>query len=78
MPSWSAQQLEILQRIAAYSVTLRAHQLGEWHNGECSANASCIRCSAEVRVHLSPIQPEVEGPALEHLCSLHAALEEAA
>jgi len=67
MPS-ANDQLAALQRIAAFSARLREHELGEWHTGEGIARACCIRCRAELRLYYSPIQPEMDGAALESLC----------
>jgi len=64
-----AGQLAALKRIAEFSARLRGHELGEWHTGEGFAQASCIRCRAELRVYHSVIQPEMDGTALESLCS---------
>jgi hypothetical protein len=63
-----AHQLAALQRIAAFSAAVRGHELEGWRTGEESALASCIRCGAEVRVYFPALQPEMDGPAYEHLC----------
>jgi hypothetical protein len=66
--SFFADQLEALQRIAAFSAKVRGHELGEWLVGENFAQAACIRCQAELRVYYSPIQPEMDGAALNAPC----------
>jgi hypothetical protein len=68
-----ARQIAALQRIAAFSARVRGHDLGEWQTGEEFASASCIRCRAEVRVYYSPIQPEMDGAALNRQCGQGAA-----
>jgi len=66
-------QLIALQRIAAFSASLRGHELGEWRTGEGLARARCVHCGREVHVYCSPIQPDVEGPGLEDACVKRAA-----
>jgi len=67
-----------LQRIAEFSAEVRGHKLGEWHKSEGFALASCIQCGAELRVYFPALQPEMDGPALEHLCGERAAAERVA
>jgi hypothetical protein len=67
MTSAFADQLTVLQRIAAFSASVRAHELGDWHTGEDLAWAAC-RCGAELHVSISTLQPSVDGPALEQMC----------
>ena len=66
--SLMADQFAALERIAAFSAKVRGHELGEWHRGEGFAQANCVRCRAELRVYCSPIQPEMEGAALNARC----------
>ncbi|HZT34143.1 MAG TPA: hypothetical protein VFA33_29895 [Bryobacteraceae bacterium] len=73
-----APQLAALQRIAAFSAAMRGHELGEWQTGEGFAQASCVRCGAQLRVYFPALEPEMDGPALERECSREAAEEEAA
>jgi len=73
-----ADQLAALQRIAAFSATLRGHELGAWHTREGCSQARCIRCRAELRVYFPAVQPEVSGAAIERLCDRRAAIGNAA
>jgi hypothetical protein len=73
-----ADQLAALQRIAAFSVALRGHELGLWNTGEDSALASCIRCGAAVRVYFPAFQPEMDGAALDRACDPRVVAERAA
>jgi len=66
-------QLTALQRIAAFSASLRGHELGEWRTGEGLARASCVHCGREVRVYCSLIQPDVDGLGLGDACVNNAA-----
>jgi len=63
-----ARQLAALQRIAAFSATVRGHELGEWHTRKGCSSTHCIRCRAQLRVRFPAIQPEVDGTAVERLC----------
>jgi hypothetical protein len=72
-------QLAALQRIAAFSVAVRGHELGEWRTGENFARASCIHCGAALRVYRpAAFEPEMDGPALEDACGAHAVAGRAA
>jgi len=71
-------QLAAAQRIAAFSATLRGHELGEWRTGAGVARASCTHCGAELRVYFPALQPEMDGPALEDACERHAVAGKAA
>ena len=71
-------QLAALQRIAAFSVGVRGHALGEWQIGEDHAASSCIRCGAAVRVYFPALQAEMDGPALGLLCNQGASERTAA
>jgi len=62
-------QLQALQRIANFSAAVRGHFLGEWCAGAGHAHARCLRCGAELRIYLSPIQPEMDGDALVNECA---------
>jgi hypothetical protein len=73
-----ARQFAALRRIAAFSAELRGHQLGEWHANEDFAVASCVQCGAELRTYFPALQPEMDGPALEHECARRAVSVEAA
>ena len=73
-----ADQLAALQRIAAFSAALRGHGLGEWQTGEGFALAKCIQCGAELRVYFPALEPEMDGPALDHECARRAVAAEAA
>jgi len=66
-------QLTALQRIAAFSAKVRGHELGEWYSGDGFASARCGRCGAELRVYFSPVQPEIDGAAIDRLCGQEAA-----
>jgi hypothetical protein len=66
-------QIIALQRIAAFSARLRGHDIGEWQTGEEFASASCIRCRAELRVYYWPLQPEMDGTALDSQCGQRVA-----
>ena len=77
LSTYSTDPLTVLQRIAAYSAKVRGHLLGEWQNGEGFAQTSCTRCHAALRVYYSPIQPEMDGAALDGECG-KAAAEQAA
>jgi len=68
MTNETANQLAALKHIAGFSAAVRGHELGEWRTGERSALATCIRCGADVRVYFPALQPEMDGPSLEHLC----------
>jgi len=70
--SFQGERLEALQRIAAFSAKLRGHELGQWRAGEGFAQATCIRCRAQMRVCNSLFQPDMEGPALDALCGVSA------
>ena len=59
-----------LQRIAAFSAKLRGHELGEWHRSEGFAQATCVRCRAELVVYNSLVQPEMDGPVLDQQCGV--------
>ena len=78
MTTGMVHQLAALQRIAAFSAAVRGHALGEWRTGENFAQASCTQCGAELRVYVAALQPEIEGPAIEHACGQHAAAGRAA
>ena len=78
MANESARQLAPLQRIAVFSAKVRGHVLGDWHAGDSSAVASCVRCGAALRVYFPVIQPEMDGPALEQLCGERVEGERAA
>ena len=73
-----AQQLARLQQIASFSAAVRGHQLGAWQTQDGWAAAECVRCGAELRVYFPALQPEVNGPALEHSCTSQAAAGQAA
>ncbi|MGO4880430.1 MAG: hypothetical protein ACLP59_06355 [Bryobacteraceae bacterium] len=73
-----ADQFEILQRIATFSARVRGHELGEWRRSENGARASCTQCGAELCVYFPALQPEMDGPALDHLCGKRPAAEQAA
>jgi hypothetical protein len=66
-------QLAALQRIAAFSATLRGHVLGEWRTDKGLALASCVHCGRELRVYCSPLQPDIDGSALDDGCAKSAA-----
>ena len=64
-----AHQLEILQRIAAFSAQAYGHELTAWRICEFSATAACSKCRRTVTVHVSLLQPDIEGSALNAECS---------
>ena len=70
---YMSDRLTALQRIAAFSARLRGHQLGAWNSGDGCASARCIRCGAGLRVYNSPIQPEMDGAAINCICSQRSA-----
>ena len=63
-----AHQLEILQRIAAFSAQAYGHELTAWRICEFSATAACPKCRRTVTVHVSLLQPDIEGSALNAEC----------
>jgi len=63
-----AHQLEILQRIAAFSAQAHGHELAAWQTSEFSATAACSKCRRAVTVHVSLLQPDIEGSALNAEC----------
>jgi len=71
-------QLAALQHIAAYSATVRGHELGVWHTTEGCSRACCIRCRAELRVYFPALQPEVDGTAIGRPCAPRTAAGKAA
>jgi len=71
-------QLAALRRIALFSAGLRGHKVGEWRISEGFAEASCLKCGAELRVCVPVIQPEMDGSALEQECTPGAVEAEAA
>ena len=64
----SAHQLEVLQRIAAFSAQVHGHELAAWRICEFSATAACAKCPCTVTVHVSLFQPDIEGSALNAEC----------
>jgi len=78
MTSGMIHQLAALQRIAAFSASVRGHELGEWRMAEHFAQASCKHCGAELRVYVSTFQPEMDGATLEQTCPRHAVAVHAA
>lgn len=63
-----ANQLGILQRIAAFSAQAHGHELTAWRICEFSATAACSKCRRTVTVHASLLQPDIEGSALNAEC----------
>jgi len=63
-----SQQLEVLQRIAAFSAQLRSHQLAPWEIRDYSARTICSTCGREVTVYTSLLQPDIGGDALSEDC----------
>lgn len=70
MTTGFADQLEALQRIATFSAALRGHALGEWQSGPECVWANCTKCGAQLRAYPSPLQPDLDGPALSQACKL--------
>ena len=68
-----SQQLEVLQRIAAFSARLRGHQLAAWEVRDYSARAICSVCGREVAVYISLLEPDIGGDALSEDCGETAA-----
>ena len=64
-----ADQITVLQRMAAFAARVRNHELGEWRTAGGSSSACCTRCGAELRVYFPALQPEMDGPALEDTCA---------
>jgi len=64
----TAHQLEVLRRIAAFSAQAHGHELAAWWSCEFSATAACAKCRRTVTVHVSLLQPDIEGPALNAEC----------
>lgn len=63
-----AHQLEILQHVAAFSAQAYGHGLTAWRIGRFSATAACSKCRRTVSVHVSLLQPDIDGPALNAEC----------
>jgi len=64
----TANQLDVLQRIATFSAQAHGHQLGAWRVQQFSATAVCTNCGRHVDVYISVIQPDITGPALQAQC----------
>ncbi len=67
-------QIAALQRIAAFSCKGCADM--SWECGaplRDSALANCVHCGREIRVYCSPVQPDIDGSALEVGCVKNAA-----
>jgi len=71
-------QLAALRRIAAFSAGVRGHELCEWRTGKNGAQASCTHCGAGLRVYVSALHPEMDGPALGGACGQYAVAGRAA
>jgi hypothetical protein len=63
-----ASQLDALRRIAEFSAKARGHQLSTWQISEYSARAVCTKCGGGVSVHVSLMQPDIDGAALDGEC----------
>ena len=61
-------QLEIPQRIGAFSAQAYGHELAAWRICEFSATAACSKCRRTVIIHVSLLQPGIEGSALNAEC----------
>ena len=68
MTTGLANQLAVLQRIAAFSAAARGHEVGEWYTGSGCASARCTKCGAEVHVYFPALHPEMDGPVLDQTC----------
>jgi hypothetical protein len=56
-------------RIAVIAASTRGHKLGEWQIQDGSAAASCVQCGRELVVYYSPIQPDMDGSLIRHVCT---------
>jgi hypothetical protein len=63
-----ADQLNALERIAAFAAKVRGHQLTGWKRSRDSATAACTVCGRTVTVYRSLVQPEMQGDAIESEC----------
>ncbi len=61
-------QLDVLERIAAFSAKVRGHQLTGWKRSAHSSTATCEVCRQTVTVYCSLVQPEAGGDAIEGEC----------
>ena len=63
-----ADQLDVLEHIAAFAAKVRGHQLTGWKRSRHSATAACSACRRTVTVYRSLVQPVMQGGALEDHC----------
>ena len=61
-------QILAFDRIATRAAVVRGHKLGDWRMKDGIAAATCVRCGRELVVYYSPIQPDMDGPALRYSC----------
>jgi hypothetical protein len=61
-------QLDALERIAAFAAKIRGHELIGWERSQDSATATCAICRRTVTVYRSLVQPEMQGGAIEAEC----------